>query len=118
MKSICYLSATPIPETYLDEMDDFSDLTHYFKLEWDESVLEHPNLNTIAYNKKDSILKICSGIISKYRELGYFNTKKVTGERIYQSGVSMLVEQKSADGQSGVERILSQWYRIHISQET
>lgn len=91
VKSICYLSATPIPETYLDEMDDFSDLTHYFKLEWDESVLEHPNLNTIAYNKKDSILKICSGIISKYRELGYFNTKKVTGERIYSKEVCIFI---------------------------
>lgn len=41
--SVCYLSATPILEVYLDQLDEFKDLP-YYELNWDDSHLIKPNL--------------------------------------------------------------------------
>lgn len=41
--SVCYLSATPILEEYLDQLDEFKSLP-YYELNWDQSHLIQPNL--------------------------------------------------------------------------
>ena len=45
VKSVCFLSATPIEEDYLDEIPNFEGLP-YYQIEWDPSVLEKPNLDS------------------------------------------------------------------------
>ena len=50
VKSICYLSATPIPDICLDYIPQFKDIP-YFKLEWDPAVLEEPNIREVRMKK-------------------------------------------------------------------
>jgi len=84
MKSACFLSATPIPEDYLNEMDDFLDVENYYQLIWDSSVLEPSNLLSIPYKKGESSRSICKRIIEEYRTTGYF-AQKIIDNRIVQS---------------------------------
>lgn len=77
-KNICYLSATPIPEIYLDFVPQFKGLP-YIKLEWDEAVLEEPNVREIRMKKDESAEKICGRIIQDFRQNGYFERKIVNG---------------------------------------
>ena len=67
-KNICYLSATPIQDKYLDFVPQFNGLP-YIKLEWDpEAVLEEPNVMEIQIKKDESAEKICSNIIRDFRD--------------------------------------------------
>lgn len=75
VKRVCFMSATPIVEEYLNEISYFSDITHYFKLKWDESVLVPPNLKAIPYKANDTIRSICREIIKNFRRDGYFARK-------------------------------------------
>lgn len=84
IKSVCYLSATPIPEDYLSEMDDFKDVENYYQLVWDASVLEPSNLLSVPYKKGESSQSICKQIIEGYRKNGYF-AQKVVNNRVVQS---------------------------------
>ena len=77
-KNICYLSATPIPDIYLDFVPQFKGLP-YIKLEWDEAVLEEPNVREIRMKKDESAEKICGRIIQDFRQNGYFERKIVNG---------------------------------------
>lgn len=81
-KNICYLSATPIPDMYLDFVPQFKGLP-YIKLEWDKSVLEEPNVMEIQMKKDESAEKICSNIIRDFRANGYFARKVVDGQVVY-----------------------------------
>lgn len=81
-KNICYLSATPIQDKYLDFVPQFNGLP-YIKLEWDKSVLEEPNVREIQMKKDESAEKICSNIIRDFRANGYFARKVVDGQMVY-----------------------------------
>lgn len=81
-KNICYLSATPIPDIYLDIVPQFKGLP-YIKLEWDKNVLEEPNVMEIQMKKDESAEKICSNIIRDFRANGYFARKVVNGQVVY-----------------------------------
>ena len=75
---ICYLSATPIPDQYLDYIPQFKDLD-YYKLEWDPSVLEDPTIREVKMKKGESVESVCEDIITSYREQGYFARKVWNG---------------------------------------
>lgn len=77
-KNICYLSATPIQDMYLDFVPQFKGLP-YIKLEWDQAVLEEPNVMEIQMKKDESAEKICGRIIRDFRKNGYFERKIVNG---------------------------------------
>ena len=81
VKSVCFLSATPIEENYLDEIPDFEGLP-YYQIEWDPSVLEKPNLDARPYKKNDSAKSLCQEIIKKYRRDGYFSRKIQDGKPV------------------------------------
>ena len=84
IKSVCFLSATPILEDYLNEMDDFNDVQAYYQLVWDSSVLEQSNLLSLPYKKGESSRSICKQIIDGYRKNGYF-AQKVVNNQLVQS---------------------------------
>ena len=79
VNSVCYMSATPIDENYLSFFPDFADVSCYYKLVWDPSVLETPNLDMRPYKPKQSSKGICKGIIQDYRSNGYFAQKVING---------------------------------------
>lgn len=79
VNSVCYMSATPIDESYLNLFPDFSDVAGYYKLLWHPSVLETPNLDMRPYKPKQSSKGICKGIIQDYRSNGYFAQKVING---------------------------------------
>lgn len=79
VNSVCYMSATPIDESYLNFFPDFADVSCYYKLVWDASVLETPNLDMRPYKPKQSSKGICREIIQGYRQNGYFAQKIVNG---------------------------------------
>lgn len=81
-KDICYLSATPIPDMYLDFVPQFNGLP-YIKLEWDPDVLEEPNVKEIQMKKDESAEKICGRLIKDFRANGYFARKVVNGQVVY-----------------------------------
>ena len=81
-KNICYLSATPIQDMFLDFVPQFKGLP-YIKLEWDKSVLEELNVREIQMKKDESAEKICSNIIRDFRANGYFARKVVDGQVVY-----------------------------------
>lgn len=81
-KNICYLSATPIQDIYLDSVPQFKGLP-YIKLEWDPKVLEEPNVMEIQMKNDESAEKICSNIIRDFKENGYFVRKVVCGNVVY-----------------------------------
>lgn len=79
VNSVCYMSATPIVEDYLNHFPDFADVAGYYKLVWHPSVLETPNLDMRPYKPKQSSKGICREIIQGYRQNGYFAQKIVNG---------------------------------------
>lgn len=79
VNSVCYMSATPIDESYLNFFPDFADVSCYYKLVWEASVLETPNLDMRPYKPKQSSKGICKEIIQGYRQNGYFAQKIVNG---------------------------------------
>lgn len=78
VKRICYLSATPIPDMFLDQIPQLSGIP-YYKLEWDKNVIEEPTLKEVMMKKNESAEKLCSLLIQRYRENGYFERKIVDG---------------------------------------
>ena len=79
VNSVCYMSATPIVEDYLNHFPDFADVAGYYKLVWHPSVLETPNLDMRPYKPKQSSKGICKGIIQDFRNNGYFAQKVING---------------------------------------
>ena len=59
LKKIIYLSATPIPEPYIEQMDDFADVDYTYDLIWDPSVMEVSRLQSIPYKKGETARSIC-----------------------------------------------------------
>lgn len=80
VRNVCYMSATPIDEAYIESFPDFDDVLTYYKLIWDPSVLEPSNLDMRPYKPKQSSKGICREIILDYRQKGFFAQKIVNGE--------------------------------------
>lgn len=78
VRRICYLSATPIPDIYLDYIPQFKNIP-YYKLEWDPDVIEEPTLREVQMKKDESAEKLCAQLIRRYRETGYFERKIIQG---------------------------------------
>ena len=81
-KCICYLSATPIPDMYLDYIPQFANIP-YYKLEWDPDVIEEPTLKEVQMKKGESAEKLCSQLIQRYRKTGYFERKIIQDKIVY-----------------------------------
>ena len=81
-RRICYLSATPIPEIYLDYIPQLANLP-YYKLQWDPAVIEEPTLKKRKMKKGENAVKLCTELIQKYRNNGYFERKIIQGNVVY-----------------------------------
>lgn len=81
-RHICYLSATPIPEIYLDYIPQLANLP-YYKLQWDPAVIKEPTLKERQMKKGESAEKLCTELIQRYRNTGYFERKIVQGNIVY-----------------------------------
>ena len=77
-KNICYLSATPIQDRYLDFVPQFKGLPYI-----NQAVLEEPNVIEIQMKKDESAEKVCSNIIRDFKTNGYFERKVVDGQVVY-----------------------------------
>ena len=89
---ICYLSATPIPDQYLDYIPQFKDLD-YYKLEWDPSVLEDPTIREVKMKKGESVESVCEDIVTNYREHGYFARKVWNGNIVESKEVCIFLNE-------------------------
>ena len=79
LKKIVYLSATPIPEPYIEQMDDFADVDYTYDLIWDPSVMEVSRLQSIPYKKGETARSICVKVIKDFQNNGYFARKRIGG---------------------------------------
>lgn len=82
VKRICYLSATPIPDIYLDYIPQFASIP-YYKLEWDPDVIVEPTLKERQMKNGETAEKLCGELIQRYRRDGYFERKIVDGNIAY-----------------------------------
>lgn len=82
VKRICFLSATPIPDMFLDHIPQLARIP-YYKLEWDPNVIEEPTLKEVMMKPSESAEKLCSQLIQRYRQNGYFERKIVNGNIVY-----------------------------------
>lgn len=78
---ICYLSATPLPDIFLEHIPQLTGLP-YYKLEWDPDVIKEPTLKEVMMRKGESAEKLCGELIRRYRENGYFERKLVSGSMV------------------------------------
>ena len=79
LKKIVYLSATPIPEPYIEQMDDFADVDYTYDLIWDPSAMEVSRLQSIPYKKGETARSICVKVIKEFQQNEYFARKKISG---------------------------------------
>lgn len=77
-KNICYMSATPIDETYLSALPEFQNVG-YYKIEWDPAVVVEPTVKEIMMKKGETASDIISRIITDYRRAGYFKRIFING---------------------------------------
>lgn len=82
VKRICYLSATPIPDIYLNYIPQFANIP-YYKLEWDPDVIVEPTLKERQMKNGETAEKLCEELIQRYRNNGYFERKIVNGNIVY-----------------------------------
>lgn len=78
VKNICYMSATPIDETYLSALPEFQNVG-YYKIGWDPDVIVEPTVKEIMMKKGETASNIISRIISDYRCNGYFKRIFING---------------------------------------
>lgn len=79
---ICYMSATPIPEMYLNYIPQFNRIHQYILL-WSPDVIEEPILKEKMMKKGESAESLCRSIIERYRQTGYFERKVINGNIVY-----------------------------------
>ena len=91
IQRVCYMSATPIEENYLSLFPDFQDVSTYYKLVWNPSVLDTPNLDMRPYKARQSTQSICKDIISDYRKNNYFAAKYINGVPVYSKEVVFFI---------------------------
>lgn len=76
---VVYISATPINEVYLDELEDFKNIP-YVTLEWDARCYETVK---ISWQKMINTRTAISNIINKYKSDGFFMAKIIDGYAVY-----------------------------------
>lgn len=84
-KNICYLSATPIQETYLQYLPEFQD-TDYYKLEWDRSVITEPTVREYCLKQQDTkskCIEIIQDFLAKPKSNRYFERKIWEGREVH-----------------------------------
>lgn len=90
LQKVCYVSATPMIQEYLEELNEFKDLP-YIKLNWaaeDPGRVSPPGLEVYVLK---SLSDVARKIISEYRE-GQFETSV----RTLDGGITELVQSKEA----------------------
>ncbi|MCC8114957.1 MAG: hypothetical protein LIP03_13405 [Bacteroidales bacterium] len=80
ISNLCYVSATPIEEDYLDLVDDFKDMP-YFSIKWDDRIEQKRPLHIRKYKSLPAYL---SGIIKAYRS-GHSGYSKVVDGKVVES---------------------------------
>ena len=91
-KNICYMSATPIDDTYLNALPEFQNID-YYKLKWDPNIIVEPTIREIMMAKDESAQSILKDVISKYRRDGYFAHKIVNGVNVEAKEVVVFVNE-------------------------
>ena len=80
--NVCYLSATPILDKYLEQLDEFKDLP-YYELVWDSSMITKPVINR---RKVKSIPEACYNIIQEYKNgiypRKYYNNQIIESKEV------------------------------------
>ena len=80
--NVCYLSATPVLDKYLSELDEFKDLP-YYELVWDKSMITKPVIDRRAVR---SIPEACYNIIQEYKNgiypRKYYNNQIVESKEV------------------------------------
>ena len=80
--NVCYLSATPVLDRYLSELDEFKDLP-YYELVWDSSMITKPVINR---RKVRSIPEACYNIIQEYKNgiypRKYYNNQIIESKEV------------------------------------
>lgn len=78
VEPVCYVSATPMLETYLDQLEEFKDLP-YYRLDWkslDEGRVSKPNLKIYSLRSSTTVVR---KIVGEYRS-GKLETSTVIDE--------------------------------------
>jgi len=73
---VCYLSATPILESYLDRMETFRDLP-YIEFKWPAERIKN---TMVYYFQMTSTIKEACQIIENYKQDGFFNSITIDGK--------------------------------------
>ncbi len=76
---VVYVSATPINEAYLEELEDFRNIP-YVTLKWDKRCYENVK---ISWQKMINTRNAICNIISKYKADGFFMAKMISGYAVY-----------------------------------
>ena len=80
--NVCYLSATPVLDRYLSELDEFKNLP-YYELVWDSSMITKPVINR---KKIVSIPEACYNIIQEYKNgiypRKYYNNQIIESKEV------------------------------------
>ena len=80
--NVCYLSATPVLDKYLEQLDEFKNLP-YYELVWDKSMITKPVINR---KKVKSIPEACYNIIQEYKNgiypRKYYNNQIIESKEV------------------------------------
>ena len=80
--NVCYLSATPVLDKYLSELDEFKNLP-YYELVWDQSMITKPVIDRRAVR---SIPEACYNIIQEYKNgiypRKYYNNQIIESKEV------------------------------------
>ena len=80
--NVCYLSATPVLDKYLEQLDEFKNLP-YYELVWDSSMITKPVINR---KKVKSIPDACYNIIQEYKNgiypRKYYNNQIIESKEV------------------------------------
>ena len=85
LQNVCYVSATPILDKYMEMLDEFKDLP-YYELDWETEEpgrLQQPLLDVNVLDKSVGLITMATRIIKQYKEEKYDSFKYVdpkTGE--------------------------------------
>lgn len=84
---VIYISATPIDDTYLDEIPEFANLP-YVTFDWDSDAIEKVTINK---QRMKSAFQKMGEIIDGYRTRGYFLQKIIDDKAYYSTEVAFFV---------------------------
>lgn len=91
-KNICYMSATPIPDYYLDLIPEFMSVD-YYKLNWDPNVVVEPTVKEIRMESGVGPVSIMKKVVSDFKRDGYFAKKIHQGQEVYSTELVVFVNE-------------------------